>query len=275
MRRASIIAFVCIAIYSTEIFAESLSVKSPSFIVHSYRGGPAVEDIHQRCQSLREQLQKTWLGGATCEPWEPCCEVVLHPTRNSYIQAIGRGGIRSYGSSLIRADGQKIVKRRIDLLANQDAEFTALTHELTHVILADRFAADQPPLWANEGIATLADSAIKRSLHQKDCMAALGNGTSFRIIDLLELGQFTSPHQAPAFYGQSLLLVQFLIERDEPSKFVPFLESAKELGYDRALHEVYDIDGVVQLESLWRDFAVSSAKAGIRTSPHISAGGKN
>jgi hypothetical protein len=219
------------------------------------------------------QLQKTWLGGVTCEAWEPCCEVVLHATRNTYIQAIGNSGIRSYGSSLIRADRQRIVKRRIDLLANLDGEFTALTHELTHVILADRFTADQPPLWANEGIATLADSASKRSLHQKDCLTALRNGTSFRIIDLLELDQFTSPHQVPAFYGQSLLLVQFLVERDEPSKFIPFLESAKELGYDRALHEVYDINGVVHLESLWRDFAVSSANASIRISPHISAGG--
>jgi hypothetical protein len=102
-------------------------------------------------------------------------------------------------------------------------------------------------------------------------MAALRNGTAFRTIDLLQLEQFTSPQQVPAFYGQSLVLVQFLVERDDPSKFIPFLESAKEHGYDYALREVYDIEGIVQLEILWRDFAV--ATEGTRPSAHISAGG--
>jgi hypothetical protein len=273
VRSASLIAFVCLAIYSAKAFADELPVKSPSFEVYSYRGGPTTESMLKHCQSLREELHKKWLGTPFYEPWEPCCKVVLHATRNSYIQAIGRGGIRSYGSSLIRSDGKRIAKRRIDLLANPDGQFTALTHELTHVILADRFVADHPPLWANEGIATLADSATKRSLHRNDCMAALRNGTSFRMIDLLQLDQFTSPHQVPAFYGQSLSLVQFLVERDEPSKFVPFLELAKEEGYDHALREVYDIDGVVQLETLWRDFAASGGKTSTHTSPHVSAGG--
>jgi hypothetical protein len=273
VRRASRIAFVCIAIYSGEVFAEELSVKEPSFTVYSYRSGPVATEILRQCESLREQLQKTWLRAASSESWNPCCEIVLHGTRNSYIQAIGNSGIRSYGSSLIRSDGKKIIKRRIDLLANGDRQFTALTHELTHVILADRFANGDPPLWANEGIATLADSAVKRSLHQKDCMAALRNGTSFRIIDLLQLNQFTSPHQVPAFYGQSLSLVEFLVERDDSSKFVPFLELANEQGYDRALREIYDIDGVVHLETLWRDFAISGTKSGVPVSPHALAGG--
>lgn len=273
MQSAAKILLACITITSTEVFGEELPVKSPSFMVYSYRGGPPAKDILQRCQLLREQLHQTWLGGNSFEPWQPCCEIVLHPTRCSYIQAIGRGGIRSYGSSLLRSDGKSITKRRIDLLANQDGDFTALTHELTHVILADRFATDHPPLWADEGIATSSDSATKQSLHQKDCMAALRSRTSFRIVDLLGLDQLTSPHQAPAFYGQSLSLVQFLVEREEPSKLVPFLELAKKQGYDRALRDVYDINGIVHLETLWRDFAVSGNTSRAPINPPMAAGG--
>jgi hypothetical protein len=273
MRRALVITITCLAICSRSVLAETYFDKSTSFTVQSYRGGPPAEEFAQRCQSLREHVQKTWLGESSGEPWEPCCEVVLHATRNGYIQAIGRGGIRSYGSSLIRDDGKKVTKRRIDLLANQHGQFTALTHELTHVVLADRFVSDDPPLWADEGIATLADSATKRSMHQNDCTAALRSGNAFRIIDLLQMDRFKSPHQVPAFYGQSLVLVQFLVEWDEPSKFIPFLELAKKQGYDKALREVYDIDGVVHLETLWRDFAVSGARATLRTNVQVAAGG--
>jgi hypothetical protein len=270
MERVSIISLVCFALCSANSFGEVQ--QSVSFRVYSYCGGPTEEEFLRRCHSVKSEVERKWLGKSSSEPLEPCCDIVLHASRTAYIQAIGQGGIRSYGSTLIRADGEKVAMRRIDLLTNQDGQFTALTHELTHVILADRFGSDRPPLWADEGIATLADSTAKRSLHHKDCMTALHSGTSLRIVDLLQMDQFASPRQVPAFYGQSLTLVQFLVERNEPSKFIPFLELAKEHGYDRALREVYDIDGVVDLEALWRDFAISGNSVN-RTSPHIAAGG--
>lgn len=273
MRIIGLIVFCCTMLSSVAALAAELSAESTAFLVRSYPGGPAPVEILDQCQSTREQLEKTWFGTTKRESWDPCCEIVLHGTRASYIRAIGQSGFQSFGSSLIRSDGQKIIKRRIDLLANANRQFSALTHELTHVILADRFATDHPPLWANEGIATLADSASKRSLHQRDCMAAMRTGTSFRINDLLEMDQLRSSCHVPAFYGQSLSLVQFLVERDEPSKFVPFLELAMERGYDRALREVYDIDGVAHLETLWRDFIVSGDATGTRITAHISAGG--
>lgn len=273
MGRLSVVPFVWVSAHFLFVFGHLAAAEEPSFVVRSYRGGPAAHGVLEQCQLLREQLQKTWLGTAPCEPWKPCCEIVLHATRTSYMQAVGRGGSQSSGSSLIRTDGDKITKRRIDLLVNQHRQLTALSHELTHVVLADRFGADQAPLWADEGIATLADSAAKKSLHQKDCLEALRNGTSLRIVDLLELEQFRSPHQVPAFYGQSLSLVQFLAEHGEPSEFVSFLELAKERGYDRALREAYGIDGISHLETLWREYAISGVRPGILSGAQTAAGG--
>ena len=198
---------------SAAALAQQSLPQRPSFVVYSYRGGPAAEDMLQQCQSLREQLQTKWLGKMPCEPWQPNCEVVLHASRGSYVQAVGRGGTQTFGSSLIRSDGEKITHRRIDLLVNPQGQFTALSHELTHVVLADRFGAKPVPLWADEGIATLADSATKKSLHQRDCLAALRDGTNLRLVDLLHMEQFTSPHHVPAFYGQSLSLVHFLLDQ--------------------------------------------------------------
>jgi hypothetical protein len=106
-------------------------------------------------------------------------------------------------------------------------------------------------------MAVLADSASKRTLHQRDCLAPLRNGTALRVADLLALKQFTSADQVPAFYGQSLSLAQFLIDRDSPSRFVPFPALAMEQGYDRALREVYGIAGTGELENLWQRYVLS------------------
>jgi hypothetical protein len=164
--------------------------------------------------------------------------------------------LRSYGSSIIQSDQGRVTQRRIDLLVDQHGQLTALAHELCHVVLADGFAPGKLPLWANEGIATRTDSRSKQALHQQDCRAALSQATALRMHDLLHLEQFHSPHQAPAFYGQSLSLVEFLVHRGDPIQLISFLEAATERGYDEALRQEYNIDGVAELEALWRSFAV-------------------
>lgn len=267
---------IVIAVLSTlagSAVADNTSPNPASFVVYSYRGGPAAEDVLQNCESLREQIQAKWLAVADAEPWQPQCEIVLHPSRTSYAQAVGRGAAQTSGSSLILRDGDAITHRRIDLLVNPSGHFTALMHELTHVVLADRFRGKRAPLWADEGIATEADSATKKSLHHRDCLSALRNGTSLRLGYLLQMERFASPHQMPAFYGQSLSLVQFLLEQDKPSTFVAFLELAKERGYDHALRKIYAIEGIVELESQWRDYAVTGSKVERQTTSQSPAGG--
>jgi hypothetical protein len=71
--------------------------------------------------------------------------------------------------------------------------------------------------------------------------------------------QFTSPSEVAAFYGQSQSLVQFLIDRRSPSRFVQFLTSSIDQGYDRALREVYEIEDTRQLERLWQRYVLSKA----------------
>ena len=72
---------------------------------------------------------------------------------------------------------------------------TALSHELTHVVLADRFAGRQPPRWFDEGIATLADSTEKRALHHRDCCAAVRSGTFLRLVDVFRFDGFSTTEQ--------------------------------------------------------------------------------
>jgi hypothetical protein len=96
---------------------------------------------------------------------------VLHPTSDSYAREIKT--TQTAGSTLIEFRGDKVALRRVDLRADQTSFLTnALPHELTHVVLADRFAACPIPHWADEGMAILAESDLQRELH----LASLDRG---------------------------------------------------------------------------------------------------
>ncbi len=228
----------------------SLVATTPNFVIRSYNGGPNAAKFAQVCEAMRSQIQNKWFGKVSVDSWKPACGIVLHATKSSYLRAVGPGAGETSGSSLINQQGGRIVSRRIDLLVDQRGRTTAMPHELTHVALADYFP-EQPPAWFDEGIATLADSEEKLARHNRDCCHAVHNGTAFPLIELLTLERLSSAEQFPAFYGQSVSLVRFLAERDEPTKILPFVKLGIETGYAEALRTSYGIESVGQLQQLW------------------------
>ncbi|MCI0335254.1 MAG: hypothetical protein L0228_18755 [Planctomycetes bacterium] len=211
-------------------------------------------------------MRAKWLGKDTPDAWNPLCQIVLHGSRRSYIEAVGRGGDRTVGSSSIKTSKGRIVARRIDLLeADTDFLNAALPHELTHVVLSEKFASDPLPRWADEGIAILADPQAKQGRHRNDLRIAYSNGTAFHAAALLAMEDYPRPDRFGAFYGQSASLTAFLVGRKSPAQFVAFMERARLEGYDSALQGCYEIDGIGELDRQWRqdlDFADSSHNGG-------------
>jgi len=246
---------VLVLFVATSNFADGHDSSSQDVAVYSYRGGPSPVSVAEQCYSIRRQLHARWSGDRALQPWKPRCRIVVHATRAGYLNAVGRGAAQTSGSSLIRFDGSRIVERRIDLLADGGGELPALAHELTHVVLADRFGGRQPPHWADEGIALLSDSAEKQALHRRDCQLALRSGRALRLAEIVRLERFTSGEEAAAFYGQSLSLVDFLVRQAGPARFLAFVETGMDNGYDRALRQCYDIDGLGALECQWHEAA--------------------
>ena len=68
---------------------------------------------------------------------------------------------------------------------------------------------------------------------------------------LFALEQYPQPHRVPGFYGQSVSLAAFLARRDDPAKFVKFIERVLDRGHDRALRDVYGIENAASLELEW------------------------
>lgn len=178
---------------------------------------------------------------------------MLHASHRAYVNAAGRGSERTAGSSLVSISGGQIANRQIDLLGERADYLTgALPHELTHVILRDRFGAAVPPAWADEGAAILADPEAKQGRHLRDLANSLVLNTSFTTGELLMTNDYPRSDRIGLFYAQSTSLAKFLIEQENPKRFVEFIEQATRQGYDAALREYYGIDGVSELDRMWR-----------------------
>jgi len=214
------------------------------------------KDAHhaaQHAETVRSQLAQTWLGDGAEKPWTPRCQLVLHGSRADYVAAVGTGSAGTLGSSAVTFDGNLIILRRIDLLANSmDCLDRTLPHELTHVVLRDRFEAGKLPRWADEGIAMLADHETKQTKHLNDLRAALVRSEEFSAGELLTMRGYPATRRRLAFYGQSVFVTQWLIARKNPEHFLSFLEHAGAVGYDAALRECYDIGGLAELDRRWR-----------------------
>lgn len=221
------------------------------------------------CEALCEELCRKWLGGAQTAEWSSPCSVVFHPSLASYLRAVGREGQQTLGCSSVTVDRGKVLSRRIDIRGDRpDSLSEALPHELTHVILADLFA-DQPlPRWADEGVAVLSDSAEKQGRHRRDLVSALDQQKVAPVADLLTRSENPSAFHKAAFYGQSASLVEFLVARGTPSGFLTFVRQGSRYGYDLALRNTYGIQNVGHLERLWRlHVADAAARSQSRVEP--------
>lgn len=239
--------------------AHQAHAETENFAVFSFAGGPDARGLAERAETLLSQLRARWLGCMPTSVWPIRCQVVVHEFPSSYARAAGHAAAQTKGSSVIRSHRGAISYRRIDVMAAGTSEPSALAHELTHVVLADRFQGEQPPRWLDEGIAMLSDSDRKRELHRRDCVAGLRRQEHQPLVEILTSQQPQDPSRMAAFYGQSLTLVEFLVRRRGSETLLAFGQLAAQSGYDAALRRIYGLDGIAELESVWRDEVLAMA----------------
>jgi hypothetical protein len=224
---------------------------SENFVVTSRHSAQDARTIAEFCERCRAKLQKYWCGSTTTD-WTPRCEVIIHGSQASYLAEVGAGAGQTFGSSWIDFGADKRPSRRqIDFRGDSSHGLGAVPHEMTHVVLADLLGGRQPPRWADEGMAMLADSHEKQRLHHEDLQHAYSRRTAFRTVELMTLEDYPHSSRVPAFYGQSLSLTRFLATRGDPATFVAFLQDSLDQGYDNALRKHYEIADVGHLERLW------------------------
>ena len=233
-------------------------VETQNLRIHGLGAGPEALRWASECEQLRSALCEKWLGNPSPADWSPKCELLLHATAAAYLKAVGADHADTAGASTVELESRRVVARRIDIRADRPGWLNgALAHELTHLVLADEFAQGELPLWADEGMAVLADPDAKQQLHLRDWQQGRLQGAERRLAKLFADGGLANRQETPVFYGQSLSLVKFLVDRKTPADFVRFLHQVRISGYEAAIEECYGLRGVAELESQWRQSAES------------------
>ncbi len=237
------------------------AVETANFRILNFGAEPVAQQAAQECEAIRKRLVRQWLGEVGDQAWSRKCVVVLHPNDNSYAREVGAAGRNTVASSLVDRQRQRVSSRRIDIRVHEAGwHSAALAHELTHVILADRFSAQSLPRWVDEGLAILADPTDKQQQHFRELRSAMAGGADFRVLELFTMADYPSARRWGAFYGQSASVVQFLVGQTGHERFLQFVELAISQGYDEALRDVYGF-GMLELERRWREHVRGNGSA--------------
>lgn len=230
-------------------------VESPNFRCWSRLPDADVRQLAESCEVWRVRLRSTWITGAVASTWVPKCDVFVHANQAAYNQALNRPGDTSVGSTMMNFDQGRTVMRRIDVRSDaSDWSNAALPHELTHVVLGERFGGHALPRWADEGIAMLSESTEKHRERLTSLQEIVGGRPSLSMVELLKANRIPAPHLRDAFYSQSLAVSSLLIRRSTPATFADFVEETTTAGMETALRNHYQLDGIAGLQREWNEW---------------------
>ncbi|MBY0456486.1 MAG: hypothetical protein K2V38_04055, partial [Gemmataceae bacterium] len=226
------------------------TIETASFRVVHGGNRELADAVARAAEAGRKHIFERW-SGPPAGAWQPKCEIVLHPTADAYEKATGRPAVFTGHASVGLTNG-RATARRIDLRAD-DAGLVAntLPRELTHVVLADLFAAKPPPRWAEEGMAVLAGSPEEVERYTRTLARCARDGELRTLATLFELKDIPAD-KVTGFYCQSVSVAAFLIDLKGERNFKIFLSDAQRHGTAQALKRQYGIDSVAALEQAWK-----------------------
>ncbi len=229
--------------------------ETPNFLVF-HADARLAESAAEAAESVRAAQAKRWGTSASQAGWPARCEIYLYPNGKAFAKATGQPE-SSPGFSTIESDGKQITTRKVHLRADQTALVTAiLPHEVTHVVVADLFAVQQIPRWADEGIAVLAEPETEQALRMNDLREALTSGQVFELRQLMTT-DMPEAKDWSLYYAQSVSFTRFLVEQGTPAQMIQFVRESGSKGAEAALREVYRIGGFAELQKQWQVYARS------------------
>lgn len=206
--------------------------------------------LAKAAESLRASSFQRWTGSPPTDDWTPRCDLYLYPTAAVYAERTGAASDTA-GFATLGLENSRVIARRINLHADHPRLVEAvLPHELMHVVLADLFAGEQVPRWADEGLGLLAEPETEAATRQALLGRAIEAGELFRLATLIET-DFPDGRHWNLFGAQGASLAEYLLGRGTPARFLEFVRGCAASGVEAELARVYGIGGSDELERLW------------------------
>jgi hypothetical protein len=224
--------------------------ETANFRIFHLRSRELADQAARLAEQTRTDMLRRWFGGP-CKDWVEPCDLYLYPTGEDYHRCTGAPAYSS-GHSSFSWTGNGVIHRRIDVHCDDPNLLTGvLPHETAHGVLAGRFGHRQVPRWADEGMAVLTEPRDKIRRHLRFLPDLRRDRQLFGVRELMELAEYPPPERIPAFYAQSISLVQFLSTEKGPQVFTSFVRDGMNAGYELALKQYYGWD-LAELGRRWQ-----------------------
>jgi tetratricopeptide (TPR) repeat protein len=238
-------------------------LETPSFRILHNQPREVAEKAGKIVEQTRKSMSKKWFGDEG-ENWGQRCDVYLHATGQDYARATGASA-QVPGHSTIRAEGERVMMRRVDLHCDDpNWPIGVLPHETTHVILAGRFGGKAVPRWADEGMAVLSEPRDRIERHLRNLPMHRDNRELFNVGQLMEMNEYPRPQLIGPFYAESVSVVEYLSSLKGPSEYTAFLRDGLRSGYEPSLKKHFGIEGYADLDRRWQAYAFKQQSASAR-----------
>ena len=230
--------------------------ESTNFRILHTQTNEMAERVARAAEAARLASARKWFGDAS-PSWSTKCEVCLHRTKEEYARKTGQP-VDCPGHSSFFKDGG----RRIDLHVD-DLNMTSavLPHEVTHVVLADRFGGKPLPRWADEGMAVLSEPRERIERHLRNLPQHQRDYQLFDVGQLMTFPDYPEGKHIGAFYAQSVSLVDYLCAQPSgPQGFTKFLTEALRTGFVPALEKHYGLHSFQELQQRWQAATLGNGK---------------
>jgi hypothetical protein len=232
------------------------ALESNRFRIHYSGSEDTVIPLVTFCEETCEALRNRWIGDKP-ETWSCKCDIFLYPTARQFERG-AHVPAEMWGVADLEIGQGKVWKRRLHMRADEPKKLTAvLTHEMTHVILAEHFCRKPIPRWADEGIAVYSEPPER----QQKMLSFLKDEAAQK--RLLPLKQMTAMKDGPQnereselFYGESGAVIEYLVTHHQltETQVLSFVGLCGEIGWDKAIARTLPNSTPAKFESEWRSW---------------------
>lgn len=226
--------------------SQAATYQTANFAVTADRADVA-EKVGQQAEVYRRQLAIFWLG-QPLPNWSRPCKVSV---REGSLGAAGQTTFQFVRGEVLnwRMHVQGTLERILD---------SVLPHEINHTVFACHFRRPLPR-WADEGAATLFEhrsEQLKQLALLNDVIRSQGELITLR--QLLSMKDYPSGHRPMlTLYAQGFALADFLVQQRGRQAFLKFIADGERSGWEQAIRDNYDHDGIEKLEKNWRGWVLA------------------
>lgn len=220
---------------------------TPNFIVTA----PTAE-IAEKCgktaEFYREAIAVEWLGKKMPRWYKPCTLTVK-------VGQVGAGGATTFAFDRGEVFGWRMnVQGSLERILD-----SVIPHEVSHTVFACRFRRPLPR-WADEGAATLIEHESERRRQALLLKQVWNTSRRIPLRKLLAIKEYPSDmHAVLTLYAEGYSLADFLVQAGGKTRYLEFLDTAHEHGWDRAIEQHYNLKGVDDLETRWNDWVMAGS----------------